>query len=370
MFGNVYSGKTILVTGHTGFKGTWLCHWLKRLGARVSGVSIDVPTDPSMYHQTKLKECLEADLRGDIRVFSDVQKAFAAVKPEIVFHLAAQPIVTKSYKDPVETFATNSLGTVHVLECIRNSPGVLASVIVTSDKAYENVEWEYGYRESDRLGGHDPYSASKACAEIAFSSYFRSFFSKSGSMIASARAGNVIGGGDFAADRIVPDAVRAWTLKKAAGLRNPYATRPWQHVLEPLSGYLQLGEFLVRAKGGITGEAFNFGPSSNVIETVQDLVKALTQSWPGALLEQSSEKFAIHEAGLLKLCCDKAKKRLGWNATLNFEETAKLTAEWYYRVLQQGHSSFDVTQEQLSRFEGFAKERKASWADNELRDTV
>ena len=243
MFENIYHNRRVLVTGHTGFKGSWLSSWLLDLGATVAGFSANVPTEPSHFELLKLTDRIE-HFEGDVRNKGSLQKAISKFCPEIVFHFAAQSLVRKSYEDPILTFETNSIGTLNLLECLRNQPSIKAAILITSDKCYENVEWLWGYRENDRLGGKDPYSASKACAELISKVYMESFFKNNGPNIATARAGNVIGGGDWAPDRIVPDCFRAWSNKKPTITRNPKATRPWQHVLEPLSGYLTLGQKL------------------------------------------------------------------------------------------------------------------------------
>jgi CDP-glucose 4,6-dehydratase len=287
------------------------------------------------------------------------------VEPEIVFHLAAQPIVAQSYADPLDSFSVNAIGTANVLECLRIAKHLVSAVIVTSDKAYENVEWDYGYRETDRLGGHDPYSASKACAEIIFSSYYRSFLAHAGVKVATARAGNVIGGGDFAADRVVPDTFRAWLHDQTAILRKPASTRPWQHVLEPLSGYLVLATELQRLPK-LAGESFNFGPDSSVVQSVDELVRALSKHWKGAKVDSGVEptRFAFHEAGLLKLCCDKALKKLHWHSILTFQESADFTADWFNRVYKQKQDPTATTSDQIDQYCALAAKRNISWANN------
>jgi len=292
---------------------------------------------------------------------------FEEFKPEMVFHLAAQPIVKTSFSDPKLTFDTNLCGTVNMLEAVRNSSSVKAAIFITSDKCYENVEWEYGYRETDRLGGKDPYSASKACAEIAISAYWRSFLKDSGKVIASARAGNVIGGGDWAENRIVPDCVRAWEQRKEVVVRNPVATRPWQHVLEPLSGYLWLGATLLLntgRSGGVAGEPFNFGPNADVNQPVKILIESLSEGWDGSAPCKIEEDplAKTHEAGLLKLSCDKALKTLHWKATLNFAETVNMTGEWYQCFYSQKHEMVRFTLEQIESYVQLAKQGGLEWA--------
>ena len=386
-FGGFYHRKRVWVTGHTGFKGSWLSAWLVQMGAEVTGYAIKPPSDPAHFDELGLKKRMK-DVRADIRNAARVAKEMAKARPEIVFHLAAQPIVRASYDDPVTTYGTNVLGTVHVLEALRHQPGVRAAVIITSDKCYENVEQEAGYREDDRLGGKDPYSASKAGAEIAFSSYARSFFAEGKTAVASARAGNVIGGGDWAKDRIVPDCIRAWHRKQAPLVRNPSSTRPWQHVLEPVSGYLALGAALAghagRLRGGIveglrgflsttqlfnksttqllSGQSFNFGPRADINETVESLIGELRDHWPGAKPPKIERTKAKPEAGLLRLDCAKARERLGWEATLDFAETAAFTADWYRRFLEGGEKAWALTTGQIGEYVARARKRNLSWA--------
>ena len=343
MFKNIYNGRRVLVTGHTGFKGSWLCSWLLDLGATVAGYSLNVPTQPSHFDALTLADRIE-HFTGDVRNKNTLQQALNQFRPEIVFHLAAQSLVRKSYEDPALTFVTNTVGTLNLLECLRNTPQIAAAVLITSDKCYENVEWLWGYRENDRLGGKDPYSASKACAELVSKVYMESFFKESGPNIATTRAGNVIGGGDWASDRVVPDCVRAWSEGKSVVIRNPNATRPWQHVLEPLSGYLALGQKLFQGDARVKNQALNFGPQAQVNQSVSELINAMTRFWPNAesnfQQETSSEK---PESALLKLNCDKALQMLGWKAILNFEETVRMTGEWYQKFYKDGPSSISKT---------------------------
>jgi CDP-glucose 4,6-dehydratase len=361
MFDGVYAGKRVLVTGHTGFKGSWLCQWLLRLGAEVAGYSLYLPSQPCNFEVLGLERQI-TDMRGDIRDYAELEKAIASFKPEVVFHLAAQAIVRTSYDEPKLTFDTNLGGTVNLLEVIRKTPSVLATVLITSDKCYENVEWEYGYRETDRLGGKDPYSASKACAEIAIAAYARSFFSHTDQKLASTRAGNVIGGGDWAKDRIVPDCARAWAEGRALTIRNPAATRPWQHVLEPLSGYLWLGAQLLQGRAGLNCEAFNFGPGTEVNQPVSTLIAEMAKVWYGSGYSIEADADHKPEAGLLKLCCDKALSRLDWRALLTFEETVHMTAEWY-REYHAGKCDMPVfTVGQIRAYETMATEKGVRWA--------
>ena len=361
-FQGAYRGKRVLVTGHTGFKGSWLCEWLLGLGAEVAGYSVDVPSNPSHFEILKLSERLTHRM-GDVRNAASLTQFIQEFKPEIVFHLAAQALVRKSYDHPADTFETNLMGTVRVLDAIRSVTSVKAAVFITSDKCYENVEWEYGYRETDRLGGQDPYSASKACAEIAFSSYARSFFaSPDSARIASARAGNVIGGGDWAVDRIVPDCVRAWSAGKDVSIRNPSSTRPWQHVLEPLSGYLMLGAALLKSKEEVRNESFNFGPPADVTQSVDQLIREVQKTWKNANWKQEGPApSAKKEAGLLKLNCDKAWHRLSWEPTLKFEESIRMTAEWYLAAQKDPALAAEITRTQIGEYARFATERKRAW---------
>lgn len=363
IFGGAYKGRRVLVTGHTGFKGSWLSHWLLQLGAEVAGYSLYVPSEPSNFEVLKLADRLH-DYRRDVRNLEDLQATFDEVKPEIVFHLAAQAIVRAAYDEPKLTFDTNLGGTVNVLEVVRRSPSVKAAVFITSDKCYENVEWQYGYREIDRLGGKDPYSASKACAEIAVSAYGRSFFpAHGGKKIASTRAGNVIGGGDWARDRIIPDCVRAWANGKEAVVRSPRATRPWQHVLEPVGGYLWLGSRLLAKQADVVGEAFNFGPRVEVNQPVSRLIEEMMKVWRGVSWKHQNDGSEQRpEAGLLKLCCDKALQRLGWQATLSFEKTVTMTTEWYRAYYAGTQDMREFTNSQIHTYVQLAQESGLQWA--------
>jgi CDP-glucose 4,6-dehydratase len=329
MFAKTYENRRVLVTGHTGFKGSWLCSWLLELGAQVAGFSLNVPTVPSNFEASHLRERL-AHFDGDVRDRGALSRVMEAFKPEMIFHLAAQSLVRLSFGDPILTFETNTLGTLNVLECLRQLDQPLVGVIITSDKCYQNQEWTWGYRENDILGGDDPYSASKACAELIFRAYDRSYLQGEGLRVATTRAGNVVGGGDWAPDRIVPDCMRAWSQGRPALIRHPQATRPWQHVLEPLSGYLWLGAKLWQGEGSLRGESFNFGPAANVNQSVLELVSGLAGHWPGARWEMEPQDPGVHrESTLLKLCCDKALNLLGWQSVLSLPETIRLTAEWY-----------------------------------------
>jgi CDP-glucose 4,6-dehydratase len=353
----------VLVTGHTGFKGSWLSVWLLELGADVLGYSLNIPTRPSNFEALDLESKLE-HIEGDVSDPEHLEQVYDSFLPDIVFHLAAQSLTRVSYDLPRETLHTNLGGTVNVLECIRNSPSVRAAVVVTSDKCYRNVEWIWGYRENDVLGGADPYSASKACAEIACHCYIDSFFSKEGSPnVATARAGNVIGGGDWAGDRIVPDCVRAFSKGQRLEIRNPKATRPWQHVLEPLSGYLWLGANLLRDNRAVAGESFNFGPSSDADRSVEDLARDFAGMWGGGVLNviESTNKDK-KECTLLRLNCDKALHYLNWRTVLTFEETVKMTAEWYKAFYGREQDIYSLTTNQIEHYVSLGWEYDLPWA--------
>ena len=369
MFANAYKGRRVFITGHTGFKGSWLAAWLTQLGAVVGGFSDGVPTEPSHYAAVNLGSYLEADLRGNICDRAELINSVRQFRPDVIFHLAAQALVRKSYEDPVLTFESNALGTLNVLEAVRNCPSVQAVVMITSDKCYRNDEWVWGYRETDHLGGSDPYSASKGCAEIIAHSYFASYF-KDGPACATVRAGNVIGGGDWAQDRIVPDCARAWAAGIPAQIRSPFATRPWQLVLEPLSGYLWLGARLLLQQNtpfDLRNQAYNFGPAADVNNTVAEVVEALAQQWPGFSSQMDKAMQAgKKECTLLKLCCDKALAYLGWKATLTFPETIRYTAEWY-RYFYHGEGKdnpqkmLDFSLGQIAAYTNAAMQRNQVW---------
>jgi CDP-glucose 4,6-dehydratase len=340
-----FSGRRVLVTGHTGFKGSWLAFLLKQLGADVMGCAL--PQEPGLSHFALLD--LQAYIRHvivDIRDAPALSAAMQSFRPECVFHLAAQALVRKSYDDPVTTFGSNVMGFVHLLEAVRQCDSVRSLVCITSDKCYENQEWAWGYRENDTLGGHDPYSASKAAAEIAFSAYQRSYFhARPGLGAATARAGNVIGGGDWAPDRVVPDCVRAATRNRRVQLRNPHATRPWQHVLEPLSGYLQLGAQLIDNPDSFSG-SWNFGPSSSDVRTVEDVANAISSGLGVEHAEIAASPRAPHEATLLQLNCDKAHLLLGWQPRWGVDKALSATAEWY-KAVAGGRDAQIVTRGQI-----------------------
>ncbi|MCX7385955.1 MAG: CDP-glucose 4,6-dehydratase [Planctomycetales bacterium] len=352
MFNDFYRGRRVLVTGHTGFKGSWLCQWLLTLGAEVQGYALAPPTSPSLFEQLGLSTQI-ADTRADIRDRVQLTSVIRDFDPEIVFHLAAQPLVRYSYQNPIETYETNVMGSIYVLEALRISNRPCVAVMVTTDKCYENREWVFGYREVDPMGGRDPYSSSKGMAELAIAAYRRSYFGNAQIRVASVRAGNVIGGGDWALDRIVPDCVRALQKNEPMVVRNPAATRPWQHVLEPLHGYLTLAHKLHMAQPASDRlrqlcSGFNFGPESSSNRTVRELVDQLLQTIPGSWLNHCDPK-SLHEAHLLHLCIDKAKSLLGWTPNWDFATSVKMTAEWY----QQHATGQDVrllTQQQISTY--------------------
>jgi len=362
-----FRGKTVLITGHTGFKGSWLSMWLVHLGAKVVGVSIDVPSIPSHFSASLIADVIE-DHRLDVRDAHAIKALVEKVQPDFVFHLAAQALVRPSYESPLETMTTNAIGTANVLDALRILNKKVVAVMITSDKAYDNVEWVWGYRETDRLGGKDPYSASKGMAELAIRSYVESFFNKPDSnvRVGITRAGNVIGGGDWAVDRIVPDCMEAWANGETVDIRSPLATRPWQHVLEPLSGYLALAAHLAQDSKN-HGEAFNFGPSSDQNYPVSKLIDEMSKYWNQIKWNDVSiDKEHVHEAGLLKLNCDKALSDLEWHSALQFEETVKMTVEWYKEYYQnQDQSMYDFTISQIESYTKAAKLNNIAWANND-----
>ena len=347
-FLNNLVGRRILVTGHTGFKGSWLTLILKELDATILGFSLAPEVEPSHFSLLKLENLIN-HVEGDLRDFKKLSQVMQEFQPEIVFHLAAQAIVSKSYSDPKNTFDTNIGGSVNVLEAVRLCNSVRSLVFITSDKCYENVEWIWGYRENDRLGGRDPYSASKAAAEIIFSSYCRSFFaSRQDFGAASARAGNVIGGGDWALDRIVPDCIRSLHENKPVFLRNPASTRPWQHVLEPLSGYLTLASGLLRNPDFYSG-AWNFGPHLDQARSVLDLTEKVIEFFGKGSIELSSVTASNHEAKMLQLNCDKAVQLLKWNPRWDFEQTVSETVAWYKHILAGGEAR-EISIKQIRKY--------------------
>lgn len=340
-----FRGRRVFVTGHTGFKGSWLAYLLTMLGAEVRGYALPPVVRDSHFDQLDLRRLIQ-HVEGDVRDADSLKQAMSGFAPDFVLHLAAQALVKRSYENPVETFSTNVMGSVNLLEAVRATPSVRSLVYVTSDKCYENREWIWGYRESDRLGGHDPYSASKAAAELVFSTYSRSYFLQREDFGgATTRAGNVIGGGDLAADRIVPDCMRAILQGRPVSLRNPNATRPWQHVLEPLSGYLLLAANLYADPGRYTG-SWNFGPSSTQCRTVGEVANVLVGRFGRSDLIEVSEATHQHEAQLLQLNCDKAHQELKWYPRWDVERTLGATADWYQAIMQ-GEDAGTVTSRQI-----------------------
>jgi CDP-glucose 4,6-dehydratase len=364
MFGGVYTGKKVLVTGNTGFKGSWLSLWLLEMGAEVYGLSNGVPGDTCMFNQLGIESRIQhywADIRDAVRVREIIHE----VQPEFVFHLAAQALVSVSYDAPLDTLSTNVMGTANVLEALRLENPDCTAVLITSDKCYDNVEWVWGYKETDPMGGKDIYSGSKGAAEIVFKSYFHSFFQKESCKVrlCTARAGNVIGGGDWALDRIIPDCIRSWSNGQPVEIRSPKATRPWQHVLEPLSGYLTLGSRL-SADASLHGQSFNFGPQAENNHTVVELLSAVGTIYE---LPEGMQPYVLtgnvpfHEAGLLKLNCDKALFYLKWTPTLNYAELIEFTAEWYKSSTKRSADMYAFTMEQLEKYRQLAVRRSQVW---------
>jgi CDP-glucose 4,6-dehydratase len=345
LFNTAFRGRRVLVTGDTGFKGSWLCLWLHQMGAQVLGYALPPERDDDHFNLLGLENLIE-HVTGDIRDLTSVQKVFDRFQPEIVFHLAAQPLVRYSYLEPKLTFDTNVAGSVNILEAVRLSESLKAFVYVTSDKCYRNNEWIWGYRENDELGGHDPYSASKAAAELVFSSYQDSFFQARPDFgAATVRAGNVIGGGDCAADRIVPDSIRALKAGEPIKLRNPNSTRPWQHVLEPLSGYLLTAARLLEHPKRFSG-AWNFGPNAESIRTVGDLAQMIIDEWGSGQLVIAKQVDAPHEASLLHLNCDKAHQLMQWEPKWDATRAVAKTVSWY-REVHEGNSAFEISSKQI-----------------------
>lgn len=364
-FLSAYHGRRVLVTGHTGFKGSWLCEWLLALGAEVTGFALPPPTEPALCNQLGLTARLH-DLRGDVRDLPAVQNALRAARPDFIFHLAAQPLVRLSYAQPVETYSTNVMGTVNVLEAVRLAGAPCTVVVVTTDKCYENNGRVHDYREDEPMGGHDPYSSSKAAVELVVSAYRRSFFSAPNSVVrlASARAGNVIGGGDWALDRIVPDCIRSLQRGEVIPVRHPRATRPWQHVLEPLSGYLWLaacmsGSLLPSPRSELAA-AFNFGPTPASSRPVADLVAEVLRHWPGRS-EDRSEPGAVHEAALLSLSIEKALKVLAWQPVWDFAATIDHTVAWYRQVSVDAAQATALTRRQIAVYQTDARRLNLAW---------
>ena len=355
IFGGRYAGRRVLITGHTGFKGSWLALWLRELGAELTGIALAPESTPN--HWDLLGITLD-DYRIDINNAAAIREAIHLARPDMVFHLAAQPLVRRSYRHPLETWSTNVMGTAHILDALRDIDTVKAIVVVTTDKCYENREWDWGYRESDRLGGYDPYSASKAAVELVAASFRRSFLVNPGApALATARAGNVIGGGDWSEDRLIPDLVRAANDGRPLEIRSPYATRPWQHVLESLSGYLALGSRLL-ADGHSRAQAWNFGPEADGNRTVASVLDGLQVYWPEMNWEISTGT-QPHEANLLYLDSSKAKTHLGWRPVWSFEQTLASTAQWYRHFSETGKA---LSASQLATYIRSASECGVGWA--------
>jgi CDP-glucose 4,6-dehydratase len=352
---NIWHNKRVFLTGHTGFKGGWLALWLASKGAIVRGYALDPSTTPSLFQAAKVASILEQDIRGDIRHAASLDAALTGFAPEVVFHLAAQPLVRYSYVDPIGTFETNVIGTARVLDAVRRTPSVRAVVSVTTDKCYENKEWLWGYRETDPLGGYDPYSSSKACAEIVSAAFRQSYFpvnemANHHTAIATARAGNVIGGGDWSTDRLIPDLVRGFLANEPVRIRRPQAIRPWQHVLEPVLGYIQLAEKLLSADAARYATAFNFGPSEDDAQTVEWIVERMTKHWGNNASWVIDEDPSVHEAGYLKLDASRARAELSWHPRLQLETALHWLVDWY-KAWQSGADMHRFTLDQIAAYE-------------------
>jgi len=348
-----WQDRRVFVTGHTGFKGGWLSLWLQQLGAKVTGYSLEAPTNPSIFEDAKINTVLEKAINGDVRNLESLTNAMQQAMPEIVIHMAAQSLVRDSYIDPIGTYATNVMGTLSVLEAVRNVSTVKAVLNITTDKCYENKEWIWGYRENEPMGGHDPYSSSKACAELISSAYRNSFLQTEGIALATARAGNVIGGGDWAKDRLVPDAMRAFMNNESLLLRNPLATRPWQHVLEPLSGYLMLCQQLIIQPDNYA-EAWNFGPNDDDAKPVSILADFMVSSWGEDAQWQLDEGAHPHEARYLKLDCSKANNILSWKPIWNLERGLDETVKWY----KAWHNEHNMNEFTISQIKAYQQEHR------------
>lgn len=355
-FADIYRGKRVLLTGHTGFKGSWLALWLHELGAKVTGIALPPESTPSHWD---LLELPIDDRRLDIRDADALTRIVLETEPDIVFHLAAQALVRRSYRAPIDTWSTNVMGTAHVLEACRHTSSVRAIVVITSDKCYKNREWPWGYREIDRLGGHDPYSASKAGAELVAASYRSAFFNaEAAPLLATARAGNVIGGGDWSEDRLIPDLVRALEKNQPLEIRSPQATRPWQHVLESLSGYLLLGQKLLNGDKA-SADAWNFGPDPEGNRTVTDIIERFNHHWPGLRWRVTAQP-QPHESTLLYLDCAKAHRRLHWQPVWNIDTALAKTADWYRAWLE---SRQILSRQQLADYVAAAAQARLEWAN-------
>ena len=361
LFNGIYTNRKVLITGHTGFKGSWLAFWLYKMGAEVCGYSLEAPTEPNHFNLLELP--IRSEI-GDIRDQKNLNKVFTEFQPEIVFHLAAQPLVRLSYLEPIETYETNVIGTLKVLEICKKTTSVKAIINVTSDKCYDNKEWIWGYRENDAMGGFDPYSSSKGCAELLASAYRNSYFNlhdygkKHTTLLASVRAGNVIGGGDWAIDRLIPDIIKAVSQNIKVQIRNPNATRPWQHVLEPLSGYLLVGQKLLEGNMN-AAEAWNFGPEEEGSISVKKIVENFKKYWAKIEYEINTPKDLFHEANLLKLDCSKAHNILSWNPVWNSEKTFKITVEWYKMYYE---NNIIITESDLIEYITDARNKEINWA--------
>jgi len=357
---SAWKGRRVFLTGHTGFKGSWLTLWLHQLGATVCGYSLAPPSQPSLFEVARIGKLVH-HVEGDVCDQQRLQRAMQEFSPSLVLHLAAQSLVRRSYAEPALTYATNVMGTVNVLESIRHTDSVKAAVMITTDKCYENREWQWGYRENDRLGGHDPYSNSKACAELVSSAYRDSFFpaddlQSHGVAIATARAGNVIGGGDWACDRLIPDLMRGFSLNEKVLIRNPNAIRPWQHVLEPLRGYLQLAEKLLAGKRDFA-TAWNFGPSEEDARPVKWIVEEIARKWSPTASWMLDEGPHPHEATYLKLDCARARNLLGWNPALGLSDALQLIVEWY-KQWQAGSDMQKITLDQIAAYQQLSTGRR------------
>lgn len=365
MFLEAYKDRKVLITGHTGFKGSWLTCWLLNLGARVVGYSLPAPTKPSNFDACSLGDRM-ASITGDVRDADHLARVMEEHKPEFVFHMAAQPLVRLSYEEPRETYETNIMGVVNLFEAVRRTPSVRMVVNITSDKCYENREWVWGYRESDPMGGFDPYSSSKGCSELITAAYIRSFFpvekfQDHGVAVASVRAGNVIGGGDWASDRLIPDCIRSLTAGEPINIRNPEAIRPWQHVLEPVGGYLWLASHLAAEPTNFTG-GWNFGPEISDTKPVRAVVEHIVRQWGEGTWEHTGSEDAPHEATYLRLDCSKAWQRLGWAPVLSLKDALDWTVDWYRLYYNERCDMFDRIISEIDDYARLAAEKDQAWA--------